>query len=48
MRLYRIYYGQNCYTSEWYGRAASEEEVKENFKKTHSSARIINIEVCEN
>lgn len=48
MRTYRIYYGQNCYTSEWYCKAASEEEAKEAFEKTHTSARIINIEVCEN
>ena len=48
MRTYRIYYGQNCYTSEWYCEAASEEEAKEAFRKTHTSATIINIEVCEN
>lgn len=48
MKTYRIYYGQNCYTSEWYCKAASEEEAKEAFEKTHTSARIINIEVCEN
>lgn len=46
-RTYRIYYGQNCYESEWYGKAVSEEEIKEIFKKTHKTARIINVEVCE-